>query len=143
MIERIERAMASGGVGTPTNFDLSRDCLLIVLIISALPKYQDDILGKFSTLEVTKRELTRYLDMKTQQMVIINDKEDKVNVINTKTPANNTPENTTQTASNATPNTTQTDTRLTKEGMTTGSSPSGRCLKCGSYKYHHVVAVAT
>ena len=47
VIECIEKTMASGGIGTPGNFDLSWECLVIVLTIKALPKHDNEILGKF------------------------------------------------------------------------------------------------
>ena len=64
MIECIGKAMESGGVGTPINFDLTWERLLMTLTINALPTYQDEILGKFSTMELTKMQLTTFLNTK-------------------------------------------------------------------------------
>ena len=53
-MERVQKKMVTGGVGSKNNFSLDWDKLLIVLILKGLPVGdQNEVLKKFDTLEVS------------------------------------------------------------------------------------------
>ena len=61
-LERAQKKMITGGVGSKHQFSLNWDKLLIVLILKGLPVGdQNKILEKFDTLEVSLANLSKFL----------------------------------------------------------------------------------
>ena len=129
VLERLKRAMERGGIGTPKNFNLPWERLLITLTIASLPTYEEEILSKFATLEVTRQQLVRFLDTKSQ-IICMQGVKDGINSISTQS-----------TQKQATPQPTKpapTQLRWATPGTPTGVNPQGRCNGCKLNRIPHV-----
>ena len=61
-MDRVKRAMKTGGIGTRLSFSITWDKLRIVLIMKGLPTAdQNNILRKFDTLEVSFDNLSLFM----------------------------------------------------------------------------------
>ena len=115
-LERVQKKMLTGGVGSKSNFSLDWDKLLIVLILKGLPVGdQNEVLKKFDTLEVSLANLSKFLQ--TLSVVSGNSSNQGINSISSN--SNNSP-------------------NFVKSKMKTASIIDGHCTRCSSINPSHI-----